>query len=57
MQLRVFAHYTTAELAAMSDEEWLTALAHLAAVRQAQKRETLNAEIELENMKRESGSM
>ena len=52
MQLRVYAHYTNAEIAAMSDDERLTALAHLAAVRQAEKNESLNEAIKFENMKR-----
>lgn len=55
MQLRVFANFTQAELDAMSDDEWELQLCHLAAVRQAQKNESLNEAIAFENLKRGVG--
>jgi hypothetical protein len=51
-QLRIYGRFTSAEIAEMDDEEWLTELAHLAVIRQMEKQESLNEEIKLENLKR-----
>ena len=47
MKLRVYAGFTTAELDAMSDEEWKLQLCHLARLRQAEREEQAQNGIQL----------
>ncbi len=52
MQLRVYGRFSSAEIAAMSDKQWQTELAHVAVGRQAERNDSLNDAIKLEVMKR-----